>query len=535
MSLSVKSGVELLADIVDTVDPYLSPDTSALAHENLVRINERRNLSSEVTVIAFAGPTGAGKSSIVNALINEKLLPVAATRPTTSQATAISAMSEHSDDGLIQWVGATNRYERPQLHDVFSANAPFVLVDLPDIDSTSAENRTLATSIIKRADVVVWVVDPQKYADSVVHDDYLAQRSEHSGTMLVVLNQADKLVASEKSEILSSLKQILDAHNVVPDVTVASAQTGIGIAELRDKLSQLVMSKKTFIDKLAADLRVTGQSITQDFESQGGQLDDVPQPDTTPFVDAALRAAGAPVVARLAGESYTFRAKKATRWPVTRWISMLNMDPLQRFRLGSGKDAQNLAPVTGISRSDVALQQADNEYHRYLAAATAHMPRRWANDIMTSSVNPVTDIVRRADYVSSHTELENNRRPAWWRIVNIIQWLLMIGVLTGVVWLIARAIAVNMGIWLDRPPMIGILPLPLVMVVSGIALGWVLSLMSKVFIRRGQAKTERRIQSRLSAAFQQDLTEGLLEPLAQDIEQYRKVVHDCKELMTVKS
>ena len=49
-----------------------------------------------------------------------------------------------------------------------------VLLDLPDFDSVEARHRLEVDRLLRLVDLVVWVLDPQKYADRVVHQQYLA-------------------------------------------------------------------------------------------------------------------------------------------------------------------------------------------------------------------------------------------------------------------------------------------------------------------------------------------------------------------------
>ena len=46
------------------------------------------------------------------------------------------------------------------------------------------------------ADLMIWVLDPQKYADAAVHRRYLVPLAGHSEVIAVVLNQADRLTPS---------------------------------------------------------------------------------------------------------------------------------------------------------------------------------------------------------------------------------------------------------------------------------------------------------------------------------------------------
>ena len=45
--------------------------------------------------------------------------------------------------------------------------------------------------IVELVDVLLWVVEPQKYADASLHDGYLRRLATHGDAMVLVLNQAD--------------------------------------------------------------------------------------------------------------------------------------------------------------------------------------------------------------------------------------------------------------------------------------------------------------------------------------------------------
>ena len=49
-----------------------------------------------------------------------------------------------------------------------------VLLDLPDHDSTEVSHHLEVDRLVQLADMLVWVLDPQKYADAAIHDRYLA-------------------------------------------------------------------------------------------------------------------------------------------------------------------------------------------------------------------------------------------------------------------------------------------------------------------------------------------------------------------------
>jgi hypothetical protein len=52
--------------------------------------------------------------------------------------------------------------------------------------------------LVQLVDMLIWVVDPQKYADAALHDRYLIPLAQHAGVMMIVLNQADRLAPEER-------------------------------------------------------------------------------------------------------------------------------------------------------------------------------------------------------------------------------------------------------------------------------------------------------------------------------------------------
>ncbi|MBD4580924.1 ABC transporter, partial [Xanthomonas citri pv. citri] len=55
-----------------------------------------------------------------------------------------------------------------------------ILLDLPDIDSVERGNREITSRLAGHVDVLVWVVDPEKYADAVLHREFLATMGSHA-------------------------------------------------------------------------------------------------------------------------------------------------------------------------------------------------------------------------------------------------------------------------------------------------------------------------------------------------------------------
>ena len=112
-----------------------------------------------------------------------------------------------------------------------------MLLDLPDHDSVKLEHRLEVDRLVELVDVLVWVLDPQKYADAAVHDRYLAPLADHAGVLVVVLNQVDRLDEQAARACLIDLRGLLDREGLQKTPLLAVAgRTGHGLPELRAEL-----------------------------------------------------------------------------------------------------------------------------------------------------------------------------------------------------------------------------------------------------------------------------------------------------------
>ena len=89
-----------------------------------------------------------------------------------------------------------------------------VLLDLPDFDSIEAAHRAEVDRLLRLVDLVIWVTDPQKYADQVIHEQYLQMFHRQAPNMVVVLNQADRLPDADVTRCLTDLRRLLDADGL---------------------------------------------------------------------------------------------------------------------------------------------------------------------------------------------------------------------------------------------------------------------------------------------------------------------------------
>lgn len=136
--------------------------------------------------VGLLGGTGAGKSTIINALAAEKISSPSHRRP-------------HTDRVIIY------RHElAPALH-ISAGGIPFVeiihsrdsirhilLCDLPDFDSIEEHHRAAVSSFLPELDIVVWITTPEKYADARFYR-FIDEAARSRDNFLFVLNKVDVL------------------------------------------------------------------------------------------------------------------------------------------------------------------------------------------------------------------------------------------------------------------------------------------------------------------------------------------------------
>ena len=223
----------------------------------LRRSGERMRMSASHTVVALAGGTGSGKSSLFNALAGANFSPAGVTRPTTKHSHACVWGMEGAAP-LLDWLGVQrrHRYARASALDEGEASLTgMLLLDLPDHDSVVTGSAALVDRLVKLTDMLVWVLDPLKYADASVHRRYLVPLAGHAAVTTVVLNQVDTLSPDQAADCESDLRRLLDTEGLSEtQVLVTSATTGAGLNQLRRVLAGAVAARRAASDRITADI-----------------------------------------------------------------------------------------------------------------------------------------------------------------------------------------------------------------------------------------------------------------------------------------
>lgn len=223
----------------------LGPDATSWAAERdrlagMIRsylIPRAADRTAPMTVVV-AGPTGSGKSTLVNSVTGEDVSRTGALRPTTRSPVVVSSP------------GAAAHYESigGVRCEVVTVDAPvldsLVLVDAPDVDSTAPGHRAMAETLIDNADVVIFVTSALRYADDVPWQ-VLRRAVSRGAPVLNVLNRVGSASGGAKVDFRSRLSAagMDDELITVPEHHLADNSQrvpAVAVRALRGRLEDLV-------------------------------------------------------------------------------------------------------------------------------------------------------------------------------------------------------------------------------------------------------------------------------------------------------
>lgn len=487
------------------------------------RAAERLTLSGDHTIVALAGATGSGKSSLFNALTDLELAGVGVRRPTTSWALAC-AWGPDGAQGLLEWMGIPARHQvsRMSMLDHSAEDTKLdglVLLDLPDHDSTEVSHHLEMDRLIKYADLLVWVLDPQKYADAAIHDRYIRPMASYADVTLVVLNQIDRIPFEQRERALTDVKRIL-ADEGLPDVTVigVSATRGDGVEELKREMASRIRAKTSAKSRLASDISAAASVIAQvggSSESPG-----LAPADRQALDEALVECAGVPQIVEAVSWSTRRRAAQRTGWPIARWLRGLRKDPLEELGLGDELSMSALAQVAVPETGNVQRANAELAIRDAAEKASVGLERPWRDAIRDASNPPGDDIIDALDRAIHETSLGVARPAIWWRIVQAVQILLFIAMLGGLGWLAAQGIQQLVSFDLPDLGKVGGVPMALVVAAGSLVGGLVLAGVSSLASRIGGSRKARRADRQLREAIDRVTAERVIAPIQTELDAY---------------
>ncbi|MFI2275239.1 MULTISPECIES: GTPase [Catenuloplanes] len=529
--------VESLRRFLRAVDGLLPPERLTGAHTVVERADARLALSREHTVVALAGSTGSGKSSLFNALAGLPLSQVGMRRPTTGAAHACVWGSLEGANALLDWVGVLPRHrfvrESALDGDDQSALRGLVLLDLPDFDSVQRAHATEVDRLLGLVDLIVWVVDPQKYADRTVHEAYLQKLRTHAGVTVVVLNQADRLTPEDQQAVVTDLRRLLveDGLPEAPVLATSALPHPPGLGPLRGQLEQAVTKREAALLRLSADVDATADRLGE-LVGPAVAEDVVDRAAVAALADAFAVMAGVPAVVEATERAYRHRAIGMTGWPLVRGLRRLRPDPLRRLHLDlpsagpsdgllDGLTEEDPAPrplpATSVPDPDAAQRAAVKLAVRQVAdRAAVALPEPWRPGLLDAARSHLDDVPDALDSAVAGTDLGIGT-PIWWRVAGFTQWLVTLAAAIGLGWLITGYAIRALGLPALDYPDVGATPLPTVLFLGGLLAGALLALIARPVIafaaRRARRRVDRKLRTEVTAVARRTVVSPVREVL----------------------
>lgn len=313
-----------------------------------------RELDAPVLAVV-GGSTGAGKSTLVNALVGDVVSRAGAIRPTTRDPVLV-----HHPDDAPWFAGPRILPGLPRVHGAPGTPAEtlgglalvaspavgpgLALLDAPDVDSVVDANRRLAGQLLAAADLWLFVTSAHRYADAVPWA-LLRDAAARDAAVAVVL---DRVGADVVEEIRDDLRAMLDREGLsgAPLLTVLDTHLEDGllpapaVREVREWLGDLTGDAAARADVVRRTLAGAVHALT---ERAGLVADGV---DAQVQGLAALRdavehayAEATAVVVEASGDGSMLRGEVLARW--------------QEF-VGTGELLRSLQGRVGALRDRVA-------------------------------------------------------------------------------------------------------------------------------------------------------------------------------------
>jgi GTP-binding protein EngB required for normal cell division len=517
-----KLGLRLasLKEAVEAMEGRGSAAVVARATKVATRAGQRVSMSADHTVVALAGSTGSGKSSLFNALTGTDYAQVAVRRPTTSRAMAVGWGTELPNE-LLDWLDVGRRHlvatDDQRLRNL-------VLLDLPDHDSTEDAHRMTVDRMVDMVDALVWVVDPQKYADAALHDGYLKPLAEHADVMMVVLNQCDRLTNDQLKGCVSDLRGLLDREGLRASPLVAtSALRGSGVSELRESLVATVARKRAMVHRLSLDVRKAANQLSKDLGPK------VPAKLNNSLKEQVIEtmgeAAGVGLVVDGVHDAWQRRGASLTVWPLVSWVSRLRPDPLKQLRVGAMAALEHRP--TDVNRTSLpkasAVQKArvDQGLRQLIDQAAQGMPSGWVAAVDRAAHGNQALLADELDIAIARTDLKVASGAWWWVLFSLLQWVLILTVVGGLAWWLAGPALAASGFGIPLLSWYGV-PAGVWVAVAGALAGLILAGVGRLLVNAGAKARARRARKELNAAVSTAIEAQVFAPVQAELDRYHR-------------
>ncbi|WP_448319130.1 GTPase [Streptomyces sp. CO7] len=509
----LRGRLEALRELIGMSRARLDSRVLAEAGQVLDRAAERGALSGRHTVVAIAGASGSGKSQLFNALAGVAISETGVRRPTT--AAALTCSWSDGAAPLIDRLGIPGRLRRRPLQNAEDEQRlnGLVLVDLPDHDSAAVQHREQVDRLLKLVDAVIWVVDPEKYADAVLHERYLRPMAGHAEVTFVVLNQVDRLSGEAADQVLDDLRRLLDEDGIAlsehgePGATVLalSALTGDGVDDLKDALGRFVRERGAAARRIAADVDAAAARLRPAYTT--GARAGLSEEAQDEFADGLAAAVGSRAAGEAAERAWMRGANQACGTP---WLRLWRWYQGRRAPLTT----RRFAVTQPADDEATARQRVEQAVRTVTERACRGMPEPWAQAVREAALRAAEGLPEELDELS-RTSAPPGRtpRPFWWPAAVLVQAAMTLVQVVGGLWLLGQIVGV-LGAELGVPVLLMVIG-----IVGGPAVEWACRAAARAPARRYGLEAELLLRE----AAEECGRIKVLEPIADAVARHREV------------
>lgn len=379
----------------------------------------RDALDPRVTVVAVAGPSGTGKSTVVNTLARRNSLVTTGThRPTTTELVAHvdadvaaapflelsgiprSVSVEFCSGGSTPFgeiLGATG--EGHPVRSALSAQCGHpIVVEVPDT-LLVPELAAATAQVLETADVILWTTDSQKYADAAFHSQ-ISAFPRHRNSYFV-LTHTEGLTETQVQTLHQELAAIAERLGISPEILRISVYDDSSLARFRETVAGLTRAPESRWRGEQAAIHHAATRLSQDLELAGeepakqpGQAQSVSaSPAETTLVDKVAQVSGLEAAQANFSKQYLQAGGFWTLWPVLNWLA--GIKPL----VPSSQDS-------AISFGETAVDEATDE--NPVARSTDPSPEKTADNSATPAVaDSSTDPTHTSAQTATQTDSRN--------------------------------------------------------------------------------------------------------------------------------
>ena len=319
-------------------------------------------------LVLLLGPTGAGKSSLLNTIAGAEVSKAGVLRPTTRDAVLYASESD-SHRILASSRLAAMPKERLKLAAAPASSDGVAVIDAPDIDSVERDNRELADVLVETSDLCVFVTTATRYAD-LVPWEVLRRVRERGLPLVVVLN---RVPADEHDRATV----VADAKRLLGQASTPSAQGPMDLivideGDIEPRVSGLAYEKtRPLLERIARLAAEADERRTVATTALAGALSGLAPLANAIADDLEHEAIDADALRRIAASAYTEELTSLVRAlegrlilreeVLRRWNDFVGADQVARFiSSGIGRlRAMLLTAFRGTKAAPVTVVEAE--------------------------------------------------------------------------------------------------------------------------------------------------------------------------------